>query len=120
MLSVEIYAPSDTLGKVRSLLATHDGVDHVMVGGTALDGDRVLLTAELTPRIVDALLPELVALGVPGDEIAVIHRDSQRPVGSPTTGPPTCSRPDDDRVVGCGPGKARMRPVRGCGRRPGG
>jgi uncharacterized hydrophobic protein (TIGR00271 family) len=83
MLSVEIYAPSDTLGKVSSLLATRDGVDHVMVGGTSVDGDRVLMTAELTPRIVDALLPELVACGVPGDEISVVHRVSQRPVGSP-------------------------------------
>jgi uncharacterized hydrophobic protein (TIGR00271 family) len=88
VLSVEIYAPSDKLGTVRSLLATRDGVDHVVVGGTCVDGDRVLVTAELTPRIVDALLPELVACGVPGDEIAVVHRDSQRPVRSPTADPP--------------------------------
>jgi uncharacterized hydrophobic protein (TIGR00271 family) len=88
VLSVEIYAPSDKLGTVRSLLATRDGVDHIVVGGTSVDGDRVLVTAELTPRIVDALLPELVACGVPGDEIAVVHRDSQRPMGSPTADPP--------------------------------
>jgi uncharacterized hydrophobic protein (TIGR00271 family) len=69
-------------------LATRDGVDHVMVGGVTVDGDRVLVTAELTPRIVDALLPELVACGVHGDEIAVVHRDSQRPVGSPAADPP--------------------------------
>jgi uncharacterized hydrophobic protein (TIGR00271 family) len=88
VLSVEIYTPSDKLREVRALLATRDGVDHVVVGGTSMDGDRVLVTAELTPRIVDALLPELVACGVPGDEIAVVHRDSQRPVGSPTAEPP--------------------------------
>src|SRR3954447_23028051 len=84
VLSVEIYAPSDKLGEVRSLLAARDGVDHIVVGGTSVDGDRVLVTAELTSRIVDALLPELVACGVPGDEISIVHRDSQRPVGSPT------------------------------------
>jgi uncharacterized hydrophobic protein (TIGR00271 family) len=84
MLSVEIYAPREKLGRVCSLLAARDGADHVVVGGTSVDGDRVLVTAELTPRIVDALLSELVACGVPGDEIAIVHRDSQRPVGSPT------------------------------------
>jgi uncharacterized hydrophobic protein (TIGR00271 family) len=88
VLSVEIYAPSGKLGEVRSLLVTHDGVDHVMVGGGSVEGDRVLVTAELTPRIVDALLPELVACGVPGDEIAVVHRDGQRPMGGPTADPP--------------------------------
>jgi uncharacterized hydrophobic protein (TIGR00271 family) len=88
VLSVEVYAPSDTLAKVRTLLATRDGVDHVVVGGTSVDGSRVLVTAELTPRIVDALLPQLVACGVPGEEIAVIHRDGQRPMGSPAGEPP--------------------------------
>jgi uncharacterized hydrophobic protein (TIGR00271 family) len=88
MLSVEIYAPSDKLGTVCSLLTTRDGVDHVVVGGTSVDGDRVLVTAEPTPRIVDALLTELVACGVPGDEIALLHRDSQRPMASSTAGPP--------------------------------
>src|SRR3954468_18129020 len=85
--SVEIYAPSDKLGEVRSLLATRDGVDHVMVRGTSVDG-RVLVTAELTSRIVDALLPELVACGVPGDEISIVHRDSQRPVATPNGNAP--------------------------------
>jgi uncharacterized hydrophobic protein (TIGR00271 family) len=80
---VEIYAPSDKLGEVRSLLETRDGVDHIVVRGTAVDGDRVLVTAELTSRIVDALLPELVACGVSGDEIWIVHRDSQRPVATP-------------------------------------
>jgi uncharacterized hydrophobic protein (TIGR00271 family) len=88
VLSVEIYAPGDTVEAVRSLLAARDGVGHVVVGGACVDGDRVLVTAELTGRIIDALLPELVACGVPGDEIAVVHRDSQRPVGSPTAEPP--------------------------------
>ena len=88
MLSVEIYVPNDKLGNVRSLLATRDGVDHVVVGGTSVDGGRVLVTAEVVPWIVDAVLPELVACGVSGDEIAVIHRDSQRPMGSATADPP--------------------------------
>jgi len=81
--SVEIYAPSDKLGEVRSLLETSDGVDHIMVRGAAVDGDCVLVTAELRSRIVDALLPELVACGVSGDEISIVHRDSQRPVATP-------------------------------------
>jgi uncharacterized hydrophobic protein (TIGR00271 family) len=88
VLSVEIYVPNDKLGNVRSLLATRDGVDHVVVGGTSVDGGRVLVTAEVVPWIVDAVLPELVACGVSGDEIAVIHRDSQRPMGSATADPP--------------------------------
>jgi uncharacterized hydrophobic protein (TIGR00271 family) len=88
VLSVEIYAPSDTLGDVVPMLAAREGVDHVVVGGASVDGDRVLVTAELTPRIVDALLPELLACGVPGDEIAVVHRDSQRPMGSANADPP--------------------------------
>ena len=49
MLSVEIYVPNDKLGNVRSLLATRDGVDHVVVGGTSVDGGRVLVTAEVVP-----------------------------------------------------------------------
>jgi uncharacterized hydrophobic protein (TIGR00271 family) len=88
MLSVEIYAPVDTLGVVRSLLSTRDGVDHVVIGGTSVDGGHVLVTAELTPRVVDALLPELVACGVPGEEISIVHRDSQHPVVSSTADPP--------------------------------
>jgi uncharacterized hydrophobic protein (TIGR00271 family) len=88
VLSVEIYVPNDKLGNVRSLLATRDGVDHVVVGGTSVDGGRVLVTAEVVPWVVDAVLPELVACGVSGDEIAVIHRDSQRPMGSATADPP--------------------------------
>jgi uncharacterized hydrophobic protein (TIGR00271 family) len=88
VLSVEIYVLNDKLGNVRSLLATRDGVDHVVVGGTSVDGGRVLVTAEVVPWIVDAVLPELVACGVSGDEIAVIHRDSQRPMGSATADPP--------------------------------
>jgi uncharacterized hydrophobic protein (TIGR00271 family) len=88
VLSVEILAPVDRVGDVRSLLAAHDGVDHVVVRGTSADGDGVLLTAELAARVVDVLLPELVARGVPGDEITVVHRDGQRPVGSPTSDPP--------------------------------
>ena len=83
VLSVEVYAPGDKEGDVRSLLATRDGGDHVMVSGPSVDGDRVMVTAELTPRIVDVLLPELVACGVPGDDIVVVHRDSQRPLGAP-------------------------------------
>ena len=80
VLSLEVYVPSDRAGS-RALLATCEGVDHVVVGGACVDGSRVLVTAELIPRIVDALLPELVACGVPGDEIAVIHRDGLRPMG---------------------------------------
>jgi uncharacterized hydrophobic protein (TIGR00271 family) len=88
VLSVEIYAPGDKVGEVRSLLVARDGVDHVVVGGPSADGEGVLVTAELSPRVVDALLAELVAQGVAGDEIAIVHRDSQRPMGSPTADPP--------------------------------
>ncbi len=88
VLSVEIYAPGDKVGEVRSLLVARDGVDHVVVGGPSADGEGVLVTAELSPRVVDALLTELVAQGVAGDEIAIVHRDSQRPMGSPTADPP--------------------------------
>jgi uncharacterized hydrophobic protein (TIGR00271 family) len=88
VLSVEIYVPSDKLADVRSLLATRAGVQHIVVGGSSVEDGRVLVTAELSPQVVDTLLPELVAHGVPGDEIAIIHRDSQRPVGSPTSNPP--------------------------------
>jgi hypothetical protein len=88
VLPVEIYAPGDKVGEVRSLLVARDGVDHVVVGGPSADGEGVLVTAELSPRVVDALLTELVAHGVAGDEIAIVHRDSQRPMGSPTADPP--------------------------------
>jgi uncharacterized hydrophobic protein (TIGR00271 family) len=89
VLSVEVYAPGDKVGDVRSLLAARDGVDHVVVGGTSTDGDHVLVTAELAPRVVDALLTELVAHGVAGDEIAIVHRDSQRPLGSSGSASPS-------------------------------
>jgi hypothetical protein len=76
------------VGEVRSLLVSRDGVDHVVVGGPSADGEGVLVTAELSPRVVDALLTELDAHGVAGDEIGIVHRDSQRPMGSPTADPP--------------------------------
>jgi hypothetical protein len=88
VLSVEIYAPGDKVGDVRSLLVAREGVDHVMVGRPSADGDDVLVTAELSPRVVDALLAELVAQGVAGDEIAIVHRDSQRPLASSASDPP--------------------------------
>ena len=82
VLSVAIYAPGDKVGDVRSLLVARDGVDHVVVGRPSADGDDVLVTAELSARVVDALLTEPVAQGVAGDEIAIVHRDSQRPLAS--------------------------------------
>jgi hypothetical protein len=88
VLSVEIYAPGDKVGDVRSLLVAREGVDHVMVGRPSADGDDVLVTAELSPRVVDALLAELVAQGVAGDEITIVHRDSQRPLASSASDPP--------------------------------
>ncbi len=82
MLELQIYVPPHALPAVRARLAGHPDVAHVVRVGDTTDGDLVLLTAEVEPSAVDALLPELVADGVAGDEISVLHQNSNRPMGT--------------------------------------
>jgi uncharacterized hydrophobic protein (TIGR00271 family) len=82
MLELQIYVPAHALQAVGTRLAGHPDVAHVVQVGDTTDGDLVLITAEVQPSAVDALLPELVADGVAGDEISVLHQNSNRPMGT--------------------------------------
>jgi uncharacterized hydrophobic protein (TIGR00271 family) len=86
MLVLQVFAPRSSLDAVLSTLATSEGVDHVVRVGGTVSGDAVLVTADLAQGTVDRLLPLLLECGVPGDEISVIHRDSNRPVGTSRVG----------------------------------
>ena len=82
MLALQVYVPSPAVHRVRDLLSDHAGVDHVVQVGDTADGNHVLLTADIDANVVDTLLPALAARGVSGDDIAVIHQDSNRPLGT--------------------------------------
>jgi uncharacterized hydrophobic protein (TIGR00271 family) len=82
MLELQMYVPPHARQAVRACLTSHRGVGHVVEVGSTADGDLVLLTAAVEPSDVDALLPELVAAGVAGDEISVLHQNSNRPMGT--------------------------------------
>ena len=82
MLELQIYVPPAALQAVRTRLGDHPEVAHVVQVGDTTDGDLVLITAEVEPSAIDALLPELVAAGVAGDEISVRHQNSNRPMGT--------------------------------------
>ena len=86
MLALQVFTPRACLDAVLNTLASSPGVDHVVQVGGTVSGDSVMITAELAPGTVDRLLPQLLECGVPGDEISVIHRDSNRPVGSSRVG----------------------------------
>ena len=82
MLELQVYVPPGALQDVRTRLGDHPEVAHVVQVGDTTDGDLVLITAEVEPSAIDALLPELVAAGVAGDEISVRHQNSNRPMGT--------------------------------------
>lgn len=76
---LEIYAPSESLSDLSALLGNETGVAHVVRVGETTNG-LVLITADVEPSAVDALLPKLTALGVADEEISLIRRDSGRPL----------------------------------------
>lgn len=86
MLALQVYVPIAVLHGVVSELKGQPGVDHVVQVGTTAGGDLVLITADVTADVVDSLLPRLVAAGVCGDEIAVVHGESSRPLGTSRQG----------------------------------
>src|SRR5919112_1753755 len=63
VLSVEIYAPGDKVGEVRSLLVARDGVDHVVVGGPSADGEGVLVTALAVAGMAACVVTVLLRVG---------------------------------------------------------
>jgi uncharacterized hydrophobic protein (TIGR00271 family) len=86
MLVLQVYAPAATAPAVLSLLDADPAVDHVVRGGVTEGAGQVSITADVRPGAVDSLLPRIAATGVPGDDIAVIHRDSSRPMGQLRSG----------------------------------
>ena len=86
MLVLQVYAPLPAVDGVLALLTARSGIEHVVrVGDTVVDG-LVLVTADATADVVDEVLPQLVAMGVAGDEITVVHRDESRPLGTSRAG----------------------------------
>jgi len=65
---------------VVTLLLRQSGVDHVVLAGATADGYAELVTADVAANSVDTVLPLLVATGVSGEEITVLHTDGSRPL----------------------------------------
>lgn len=86
MLALQLYVPIAALHGVLSELAAQQGVGHVVRAGDTVGGDLVLVTADVTSGVVDSLLPRLIAAGVSGEEIAVVHGESSRPFGTSRQG----------------------------------
>jgi uncharacterized hydrophobic protein (TIGR00271 family) len=86
MLVLQVYAPADAAPEVLALLDAEPAVEHVVRGGLTEGAGAVSITADVRPGAVDSLLPRVAAAGVPGDDIAVIHRDSSRPMGQVRSG----------------------------------
>jgi uncharacterized hydrophobic protein (TIGR00271 family) len=82
VLTLQMYAPLATVPDVVALLRRQSGVDHVVLAGATADGDAELLTADVVANSVDTVLPLLVAAGVSGEEITVLHTDGSRPLAA--------------------------------------
>jgi uncharacterized hydrophobic protein (TIGR00271 family) len=82
MLVLQVYAPEHVVPDVLAVLARRPEVSHVVRGGVTEAEGTVLVTADVDSGVVDTLLPDLAATGVPGDDIVVVHRDANRPLGS--------------------------------------
>ncbi len=85
MLFLRVYAPPDAVAGVLAVLDGYAGVEHVMTVGRSTDG-VTLVTADVQPRLVDALLPAIAACGVGGDEIEISQNTASRPLGSADPG----------------------------------
>jgi uncharacterized hydrophobic protein (TIGR00271 family) len=86
VLTLQLYAPRATVPDVVALLRDQSGVDHVVLGGATADGDSELVTADVATQAVDTVLPLLVAAGVSGEEISVLHTDGSRPLAAARSG----------------------------------
>lgn len=82
MLTLEVYAASRRRGDVVRVLTGPGGVDHVVEVGASIGDGMLLFTAEVSADVVGPLLSELLEVGVSGDDLTLIHRDGNRPVGS--------------------------------------
>ena len=82
MLTLQVYAARATVPDVVTLLLRQSGVDHVVLAGATADGYAELVTADVAAQAVDAVLPVLVAAGVSGEEITVLHTDGSRPLAA--------------------------------------
>ena len=85
MLTLQAYLPSQSLEEGLAVLADHPGVSHVVEVGDAGAALRLVI-ADVEAAAVDSLVPRLVAHGVSGDDIEIVHRDGNRPLGTPRPG----------------------------------
>jgi uncharacterized hydrophobic protein (TIGR00271 family) len=86
MLALQIYAPRRRVADVAVILGEEPGVDHVVEVGETVGSDLVYVTADVSPGVVDTLLPKLVACGVSGEQISILHLDGNRPLGTARVG----------------------------------
>lgn len=77
-----VYAPRATLPAALRVLIGRPGITHVIQAGDSPRRDVTLVTADVDPNVVDKVLPELAACGIAGDELEIIHRESNRPLGT--------------------------------------
>ena len=86
MLTLQVYVAEVSLAACRAVLLGQEGVTHVVQVGETVLGDTTLITADVDPGVLDALLPALVECGVSGEEITIAHMESSRPLGTPEIG----------------------------------
>src|SRR5664279_5551255 len=82
MLTLQVYAPLSATSRVVAVLSDRAGVDHLVVVGPTAAGDADLVTANIAAQAVDTVLPLLIAAGVSGEEITVLHTDGSRPLAA--------------------------------------
>lgn len=82
MLALQVYAPLSATSRVVAVLSDQAGVDHLVVVGPTAAGDADLVTANIAAQAVDTVLPLLIAAGVSGEEITVLHTDGSRPLAA--------------------------------------
>ena len=86
MVGLRVYAPNAAVPAVLAVLGGRAGVQHVIPVGSDSADDLTLVTADLDTHVVDALLPEIAACGVAGEEIVLTHDTTSRPLGQPQVG----------------------------------
>ncbi len=81
MLTLQLYVQRPALSEALAVLDGSPGIHHLIQVGGGPQDELTLLTAEVDVEVVDTLLPSLRAQGIPGDDIELVHRESNRPLG---------------------------------------
>jgi uncharacterized hydrophobic protein (TIGR00271 family) len=76
MLHLRVFGSSAAIDSVAESVSRLPGVDHLTLAATGDGSGRAVLTADLEPAAIDAVLAELGRLGVPAQDFAVLRVDA--------------------------------------------